>query len=64
MKRLIVVISCLLLISTTGNALAIDDAALQDVENKAQSANAKAEGNNSRIQQLEQGLCPLNNKSL
>ena len=59
MKKLIVGISCLLLISATTNALAVDDATVQAIENKASSANAKAEGNNSRIQGIEAVVADL-----
>ena len=53
MKKFLVVISCLLFISTASNAFAVDDATLQEVENKAVSANTKVDGNNSHIQALE-----------
>ncbi|MGB5883423.1 MAG: hypothetical protein WBG28_04930 [Desulfobulbales bacterium] len=43
MKNIITIGICLVLL-TVGIALAVDDATLQEVENKAESANAKADG--------------------
>jgi hypothetical protein len=48
-----------MLISATGNALGADDTTIQNVENKAESANAKADDNNSRIQRLEKQIAFL-----
>src|SRR5210317_345530 len=45
MKNIITIGVCLVLL-TAGMALAVDDATLQKVENKAESANAKADGKN------------------
>jgi hypothetical protein len=43
MKNIITIGVCLVLL-TAGIALAVDDATLQEVENNAESANAKADG--------------------
>ena len=43
--RNILLIGISLVLLTAGMALAVDDATLQEVENKAESANAKADGN-------------------
>jgi len=59
MRKLMVWFACLMLISTAVNVIAADDATIQQVENKAETANAKADGNNSRIQGLEADVVNL-----
>lgn len=57
MDRLIVLVGIGLL---AGNPVwAVDDATVQEIESKATSANQKADGNNSRIQNLEKALAAL-----
>ena len=53
MKNLIWGILTLSIIFAATTALAVDDATVQAIEEKASSANSKADGNNSRIQALE-----------
>ena len=53
MKNLVLGTICLLLLSTAGTSLAVDDATVQAIDQKAATANSKADGNNSRIQALE-----------
>lgn len=43
-------------------AMAVDDAAIVEIDNKASSANAKADGNNSRIQALEAEVAALHQR--
>ena len=62
MKKLTIGAICLLLISTAGTAFAVDDATVQAIGNKAANANAKADGNNSRIQGIEADVVDLQNQ--
>ena len=54
MKKLIMGILSFSIVFAATTALAIDDATVQAIDEKAASANAKADGNNSRIQALEE----------
>ena len=57
MKRLLItVVSCFLI---AGNAWGVDDAAVQEVDAKATSANNKADTNNGRIQAVEADIVAL-----